>query len=230
VNNPDRSTSGRETRRIAGVIFDMDGVLVESEPFIAEAAVRMFAEKGVAVRPEDFRPFIGMGEDRFLGGVAEARGVVLDLPRDKVRTYEIYLELIQGRLEPLPGVADFIGRCRSLGLRLAVASSADRMKVEGNLRQLGLPSGTFDVVVVGEDVVRKKPAPDIFEKAARRLGLEPSSCLVIEDAVSGVLAAKTAGARCLGITTSFQARQLASAGADWTAPDLERTPDQVLDW
>ena len=166
MNNPDRSTSGRETRRIAGVIFDMDGVLVESEPFIAEAAVRMFAEKGVAVRPEDFRPFIGMGEDRFLGGVAEARGVVLDLPRDKVRTYEIYLELIQGRLEPLPGVADFIGRCRSLGLRLAVASSADRMKVEGNLRQLGLPSGTFDAVVVGEDIVRKKPAPDIFLEAS----------------------------------------------------------------
>ena len=139
VNNPDRSTSGRETRRIAGVIFDMDGVLVESEPFIAEAAVRMFAEKGVAVRPEDFRPFIGMGEDRFLGGVAEARDVVLDLPRDKVRTYEIYLELIRGRLEPLPGVADFIGRCRSLGLRLAVASSADRVKVEGNLRRARTP-------------------------------------------------------------------------------------------
>ena len=62
-------------RTIAGVIFDMDGVLVDSEPFIAEAAVRMFAEKGVEVRPEDFRPFIGMGEDRFLGGVAESRGV-----------------------------------------------------------------------------------------------------------------------------------------------------------
>ena len=57
---------------LAGVIFDMDGVLVESEPFIAEAAIRMFAEKGAAVRAEDFRPFIGMGEDRFLGGVAEA--------------------------------------------------------------------------------------------------------------------------------------------------------------
>ncbi|MGA7496023.1 MAG: HAD-IA family hydrolase, partial [Isosphaeraceae bacterium] len=216
--------------RIAGVIFDMDGVLVESEPFIAEAAVRMFAEKGVAVRPEDFRPFIGMGEDRFLGGVAEARGMVLDLPRDKVRTYEIYLELIRGRLEPLPGVAEFIGRCRSLGLRLAVASSADRMKVEGNLRQLGLPSGTFDAVVVGEDVVRKKPAPDIFEKAARRLGLEPSSCLVIEDAVAGVAAAKAAGSRCLGLTTSFTAEQLKEAGADWTAPDLATATKVVLDW
>ena len=79
----------------------------------------MFAEKGVAVRPEEFRPFIGMGEDRFLGGVAEARGVVLEM-RDKVRTYEIYLELIKGRLEPLPGVVEFIGRCRCLNLRLAV--------------------------------------------------------------------------------------------------------------
>jgi beta-phosphoglucomutase-like phosphatase (HAD superfamily) len=137
----------------------MDGVLVESEPFIAEAAVRMFAEKGVTVRPDDFRPFIGMGEDRFLGGVAEARGVALDLPRDKARTYEIYLDLIPGRLEPLPGVAEFIARCRGLGLKLAVASSADRVKVEGNLRELGLPAGTFDALVVGEDIVRKKPAP-----------------------------------------------------------------------
>ncbi len=67
---------------IAGVIFDMDGVLLESEPFIAAAAVKMFAEKGVEVAPEEFRPFIGTGEDRFLGGVAEARGVTLDMPRD----------------------------------------------------------------------------------------------------------------------------------------------------
>jgi beta-phosphoglucomutase len=230
VNNPDRSTSGRETRRIAGVIFDMDGVLVDSEPFIAEAAVRMFAEKGVAVRPEDFRPFIGMGEDRFLGGVAESRGVVLDLPRDKVRTYEIYLELIQGRLEPLPGVANFVGRCRSLGLTLAVASSADRMKVEGNLRQIALPSGTFDAVVVGEDIIRKKPAPDIFLEAIRRLDLEPGVCLVIEDAVAGVAAAKAAGSRCLGLTTSFTTEQLKEAGADWTAPDLATATEVVLDW
>jgi len=230
VNNPDHSTSGREPRTIAGVIFDMDGVLVESEPFIAEAAVRMFAEKGIAIRPEEFRPFIGMGEDRFLGGVAEARGVVLEMPHDKVRTYEIYLGLIQGRLEPLPGVAEFIGRCRSRGLRLAVASSADRMKVEGNLRSLGLPSETFDAVVVGEDIIRKKPAPDIFLEAARRLGCEPGVCLVIEDAESGVAAAKTAGSRCLGLTTSFSGDQLEAAGADWTTSDLESAGDWVLDW
>jgi HAD superfamily hydrolase (TIGR01509 family) len=208
----------------------MDGVLVESEPFIAEAATRMFAEKGVDVRPTDFRPFIGMGEDRFLGGVAEARGVDLNMPRDKDRTYEIYLELIPGRLELLPGVAAFIRRCRSLGLRLAVASSADRVKVEGNLREIGLPPSTFNAVVVGEDISRKKPAPDIFLEASRRLRLEPDACLVIEDAVSGVAAAKTACACCLGLTTSFSAEQLLKAGADWTAPDLASVPDKVLDW
>ncbi|HKM52874.1 MAG TPA: HAD-IA family hydrolase [Isosphaeraceae bacterium] len=230
VTDPERFVTAARPRTLAGVIFDMDGVLVESEPFIALAAVRMFAEKGVEVRPEEFRPFIGMGEDRFLGGVAEARGVVLEMPRDKVRTYQIYLELIQGRLEPLPGVADFVGRCRSLGLRLAVASSADRMKVEGNLRALGLPSGTFDAVVVGEDIILKKPAPDIFLMASRRLGLEPGICLVIEDAIAGVAAARAAGARCLGITTSFEADRLIAAGADWTAADLATAADEVLDW
>lgn len=217
-------------RTISGVIFDMDGVLVESEPFIAEAAVRMFAEKDVEVTHNDFRPFIGTGEDRFLGGVAEAKGVTLEMPRDKERTYALYLELIPGQLQPLPGVAEFIGRCRLLGLKLAVASSADRIKVMGNLRELGLPADTFDAVVVGEDSTHKKPAPDIFLEAARRLGLEPSVCLVIEDAVSGVTAARAAGSRCLGLTTSFSAEQLASAGADWTAMDLAVAPSHVLNW
>jgi HAD superfamily hydrolase (TIGR01509 family) len=212
------------------VIFDMDGVLVESEPFIAEAAVRMFAEKGVHVTHEEFRPFIGTGEDRFLGGVAEARGVALDMPRDKVRTYEIYLDLIRGRLQPLPGVREFIERCRSLGLRLAVASSADRIKVYGNLRELGLPAHSFHAIVVGDDVVQKKPAPEIFELAADRLWLDPNECLVIEDAESGVAAAKAAGSWRLGLTTSFSAEQLRTAGADWTAPDLASLPDDVLRW
>jgi beta-phosphoglucomutase len=230
VNEQEQSTPGASERKIAGVIFDMDGVLVESEPFIAEAAVRMFAEKGVAVRPEDFRPFIGTGEDRFLGGVAESRGVTLDMPRDKIRTYEIYLELIPGRLEPLPGVAEFVARCRERGLKLAVASSADRVKVEGNLRELGLPDGTFDAVVVGEDVARKKPAADIFTLAARRLGVESVACLVVEDAVAGVQAAKSAGSRCLGLTTSFSAEPLKATGADWTAATLADAPVEVFDW
>jgi len=214
--------------KLQGVVFDMDGVLVDSEPFIAEAAIRMFAEKGATVRPEEFRPFVGTGEDRFLGGVAEARGIPFDAPRDKARTYALYLDLIPGRLHPLPGVHAFVAECRRRGLKLAVASSADAIKVEGNLRELGLPASTFDAVVDGSQVARKKPAPDIFLEAIRRLGLDPAACLVIEDAIAGVAAAKAAGARCLGLTTTFTPAQLAAA--DWIAPDLANVPPGVLDW
>ena len=218
------------TLRLRGVIFDMDGVLVLSEPILAEAAIRMFAEHGVTVRHEEFRPFIGMGEDRYIGGAAEARGIPLDLPRAKARTYALYLDLIRGRLKALPGVLDFVATCRRLGLALAVASSADEIKVVGNLREIGLPPESFDVVVNGCEVALKKPAPDLFLEACRRLGLEPASCLVIEDALSGVAAAKAAGARCLAVTTSFPREPLAAAGADWITPNLADVPPDVLSW
>jgi len=210
------------------VIFDMDGVLVLSEPFTAAAAIAMFAEKGFLVRPEEFRPFIGAGEDRFIGGVAGARGIPLDPVRDKSRTYAIYMEQIRGRLEALPGARDFVESCGKRGLSLAVASGSDAIKVDANLHQLGLPRALFAAIVTGSDVERKKPAPDIFLEACARLRLEPAACLVVEDAVNGVRAAKAAGARCLGLTTSFTAEDL--AGADWTAPDLAHVPGDALDW
>jgi beta-phosphoglucomutase len=223
-----RSPASTTGRLLRGVIFDMDGVLVASEPFIAEAASRMFAEKGYTVGHNEYRPFVGMGEDRFLGGPAEARGIPLDPEVDKARTYAIYIELIKGRLGPLPGVHDFVAECRRRGLSIAVASSADTIKVNANLAAIGLPPDRFDAVVDGLQVARKKPAPDIFLEAARRLNLPPASCLVVEDAVAGVAAAKAAGMRCLGLTTTFQAEQLAQA--DWTAPDLAHVPDGPIDW
>lgn len=213
---------------IKAVIFDMDGVLVDSEPFICEAAMTMFRERGLNVCAEDFRPFVGAGENRYIGGVAEKYGYALDIERDKARTYELYGQIVRGRLAPLPGVSHFIARARDLGLKLAVASSADRVKVDTNLRELGLAADTFDAVVSGLDVVRKKPDPEIFLAAADRLGVEPASCLVVEDAVNGVAAAKAAGMRCLGITTSFSPEELSAA--DWTAPDLASTPEDVLRW
>jgi HAD superfamily hydrolase (TIGR01509 family) len=210
---------------LQGVILDMDGVLVHSEPFLCAAAARMFAEKGVTVRREDFRPFIGTGEGRYLGGVAEKYGVHLDVEADKARTYAIYLELIRGQLRALPGVFDFLAECRRRGLKLAVASSADAIKVEGNLREIGLPPQKFDALVDGNQAERKKPAPDLFLLAAARLGLAPAACLVVEDAVAGVAAARAAGSRCLALTTSFPADRLRAA--DWIAPDLAHVPPAV---
>jgi len=89
---------------IEAVLFDMDGVLVDSEEFICKAAILMYKEKGLLVFEEDFTPFIGMGEDRYLGGVAEKYGFPFDVARDKKRTYDIYQEITKGMLKSLPGV------------------------------------------------------------------------------------------------------------------------------
>ncbi len=214
---------------IRGVIFDMDGVLCDSEPFIRQAAKEHLRRRfGIEAKDEDFLPFTGMGENRFIGGVAEKYGHSIELPADKIATYKIYLELIAGVMPPLPGAVEFLRSCKASGLKMAVASAADRMKVEGNLRQLGFAVEDFDAVITGSCVTKHKPDPECFLLAAEAMALPAEACLVVEDAVSGCQAAKAAGARCLGITTSFSAETLGEAGADSTAPDLSAVPDEAL--
>jgi beta-phosphoglucomutase len=210
---------------LRGIIFDMDGVLVDSEPFIKEAARRMFEQvHQTAVLPDDFLPFVGTGEDRFLGGVAEKYGVTLNMPADKTTTYDIYLDIIKGRLHALPGAIDYVAKSRARGLTLAVATSADRRKAEGNLREIGLPQSAFDAIVTGTGVRRKKPDPEIFLLAAARLNLSPAECLVVEDAFNGVTAARAAGCRCLAVATTFPAAALAKLHPDYLAADLSVAP------
>ena len=189
----------------------MDGVLTDSEPLINAAAIAMFRERGVVVHPDDFLPFVGTGENRYIGGVAEKHGVHLEIQAAKKRTYEIYLDLVPTQLHAFPGAVDLVRACRQAGLRTAVASSADQIKIEANLDKIGLPPAGWDAIVCAEDVVDKKPAPDIFLAAARKLGLAPTQCVVIEDAVNGIQAAKAAGMYCLAVAQSFPAERLGQA-------------------
>ena len=191
-----------------GIIFDMDGVLCDSEPFICKAAILMYREMGYNVKSEDFIPFIGAGENRYIGGVAEKYGIDLDIIVAKKRTYEIYCDIIKGELKPLKGVHEFVNKARERGYKLAVASSADFVKVEANLNEINLPFSSFDAVINGLMVERKKPNPDIFLLAAEKIGLDIKDCLVCEDAQNGIEAARRAGARCLGITSSFSEEEL----------------------
>jgi HAD superfamily hydrolase (TIGR01509 family) len=199
------------TTSFRAVIFDMDGVLTDSEPLINAAAIAMFKEKGLTVQPDDFVPFVGTGEDRYIGGVAEKYHFPIGLIAAKARTYEFYLELVPKQLRAFPGAAELVHKCRATGLRVAVASSADRVKIEANLRQIGLPPESWDAIVTGEEVVNKKPAPDIFLTAAAKLGLLPSECVVVEDAVNGVAAAKAARMRCVAVAQTFPAERLQKA-------------------
>jgi len=213
---------------IRGVLFDMDGVLVDSESFICKAAIIMFSELGIIVSPEDFQPFVGMGENRYIGGVAEKHGIIVDIEQVKARTYNIYEKIVSGKLYPLPGSLEFISKCRNKGLKLSLATSADTIKMEVNLKEIGLSRNTFDSIITGLDVKKKKPFPEIYLKAAKSLGLKPGNCLVVEDAISGIDAGKAAGCRCLAVTTSFETAAL--KGADWICDSLLNVPDEVLNW
>ncbi len=213
---------------IKGVLFDMDGVLVDSEAFMCKAAIKMFGELGLKVVPADFQPFVGMGENKYLGGVAEHYGVKIDIAKAKSRAYEIFGIIVKGNLAPLPGAHEFISECRKKGLKLALATSADPVKMNVNLKEIGLSAKVFDSIITGQDVVNKKPFPDIYIKAAKSIGLEPQECLVVEDAVSGIKAGKSAGCRCLAVTNSFEASELHEA--DWVCESLVKVPKNVLNW
>jgi HAD superfamily hydrolase (TIGR01509 family) len=204
---------------IKAVVFDMDGVLTDTEPVINTAAIRGLREYGVEAEPDDFLPFVGAGEDKYIGGVAELYGKVYK-PEMKTRVYEIYLKILPGMINPIPGVDLLLRQLRQAGVPMAVATSADRIKMEANLAAINVPLDWFNGIVVAEDVAHKKPAPDIYLAAAAKLDLPPAQCCVVEDAVNGVEAAKAAGMRCVAVESSFPAARLQTAGPDVIRPAI----------
>ena len=204
---------------ITAVIFDMDGVLADSEQMINEAAIAGLREYGIEPDADDFLPFVGMGEDRYIGGVARKYGLTYG-PEMKRRVYEIYFGLIAGRLTAFPGVHDLLGQLRAKKVPLAVASSADRIKIEANLKAIKVEPSWFHAIVAGDEVQNMKPAPDIYLAAAERLGVAPQSCSVIEDSINGIRAAKAAGMRCVAVAQSFGASELQAASPDCIRPDV----------
>ena len=204
------------------IIFDNDGVLVDSEPVINAAAIQGLKEYGVTAQPEDFLPFVGAGEDRYIGGVAEKYGLTYQ-PEMKERVQEIYYDLIGDTLKPHKGAVELLETVSGFPGKVALASSSDHEKIRASLRAAGIPADVFDLIVSGEEVPSKKPSPDIYIETARRIGADPADCVVIEDAVNGVQAAKSAGMTCVAVTTSFKEDDLYKAGADYiirTLPDM----------
>lgn len=185
------------------VIFDMDGVLVDSEPVIEAAALAGLREYGVFAKPEDFIPFVGAGEDKYIGGVAEKYGVTYKLEM-KARVYQIYLEIVSNKLKVFDGVLDLLDKLHKKGVKMALASSADRIKIDANLNVAGISESLFTAIISGEDVIQKKPSPDIYLLAAKRIGSKSNECIVIEDALNGIQAAKAAGMKCLAVASSFE--------------------------
>ena len=200
-------------KNIKYIIFDMDGVLVDSENAIRAACIEMFKRRGHAAEPDDFIPFTGMVENRFIGGVAEKYGLAFE-PSMKAEAYAIYAEIADEYIIVYEGIKDLIPELKKRGYKIAVASAADEIKVNVNLKCIGLTAADFDGVVTGSDVTKHKPDPEAFLKACAKINGVPGECLVVEDAEAGCMAAKAAGMYCAGVPSTFSKQALINAGAD----------------
>jgi len=195
------------------VIFDMDGVLVDSGAHHREAWARLLAEVGVAPPPGFWRRTIGRPS-------VEAVPLLLGEPLEPAearrlanRKHAHYVRLATGGMPAVAGVIAFIDTLRTQAVPLAVATSARRSDARGLLGPLGLLD-RFDAIVTAEDVSRGKPDPEVYLLAASRLGTAPGRCLVFEDAIVGVQAARGAGMRVVGVATAYEPADLVAAGAE----------------
>jgi beta-phosphoglucomutase len=203
---------------LKGIIFDLDGVIVDSHAAHKQAWREVLASLRQEVSAAQLE-FVVEGHKRdeilrhFLG----------DLSGEEARRLGQLKEECYGQVahevKLIPGVAEFIAAAQAAGLELAVATSAGRKRAEETLRHFALTE-CFRLLVTGDEVQAGKPDPAVFQRAAEGLGLAPEHLLVCEDAVAGVQAAKKAGMRCLGIAANGRQGLLRGVGADWVVKDF----------
>ncbi len=190
--------------RFEAVIFDMDGVLIDSEPLHFAVLSDLLERSGHTLTRAENEQFIGTTSEAMFSTLSARHGLAGTVAEYIARYDEMLLHVRKQPHDPAPGVAALMARLRALGKRLAVASSSRRAWVEATIQSLGLAGG-FDVVVTGDDVERGKPDPAIYLLTAQRLGVAPELCVAIEDSPNGVQSARLAGMTVLGVRTEYTA-------------------------
>lgn len=200
-----------------GLIFDVDGVVADTEPLNARVTIRILDEMfGIAgARPEDFADGFGRGAEEYVKAGAKTYGVELTDEQAHEATGLREQRLIESlRREPLPafpGVLELMeAGLADQQFRVAIATSATKEMSRAILESAGVPYERM-AWVSGSEVSRKKPDPEIFLKAARKLDLPPARCVVFEDTPSGVQAARAAGTRCIAVTNTVEPAELSAA-------------------
>lgn len=203
------------------VIFDMDGVLVDSQPYHFKADIDTMAEYGVIKDQKFYESFAGTLTADRMRTLKEMFG--LDVPVEEMTIKREYMILdIMGKedIKPVLGIPEFLRSIKEKGLTTAVASSSDYKLINLILDRLKIAK-YFDSVTSGSDVKRGKPSPDVFLLAAERIGIEPAECLVVEDSENGVKAAKAAGMKALGYINPTSGKQDLSL-ADFITDDFKK--------
>jgi HAD superfamily hydrolase (TIGR01509 family) len=203
------------------VIFDCDGVLVDTEPVANRVLAALLTDAGLPTSIEDsMRDYRGRAMKSVLALAAERLGS--SLPPDIADRYYTEVEAVFAReLQPVPGVVEALDR---ITLPSCVASSGPHHKMAVTLRTTGLWERFDGRIFSASEVTAGKPAPDLFLHAARRMGFDPASTAVVEDSVPGVEAARAAGMRALAFARHTEADLLAAAGGE-TFSDMATLPD-----
>lgn len=192
-----------------GVILDMDGTLIESTEADFLAWKWLFADYNVSFTFQEYIPLLGIKSADVMQARLQLHGDALKNALKKKMEY--FKEVVASNgIKPVPFADAFLKNLKTYPVQIALATSSRREKMHLLMEKVNLLQ-YFDVLVAGEEVQRGKPAPDIFIQAARHMQLDAGKCIVIEDAANGIAAAKSAGMKCIAITTTHAANQLQQA-------------------
>lgn len=201
---------------LKGLIFDLDGTLTLTQQFHFLAYAEVFKKYGINYTQEDDYKFAGQGGHCIVPGTFAQNGRKISaeeeekIINEKIQVYSRMLD--ENKIEPVTGVQEFLSKMQARSLKMAVASGNRLEAIEKILNLVNIRQ-FFSVIVTNKDVQKSKPAPDIFLKAAEKLGLKPDECIVFEDAINGVQAAKAGGFKSIALLTGMQKADLLAAGA-----------------
>ncbi len=214
-----------ERNDLEAVLWDLDGVIADTAEYHYQAWRHVFAKRGVNFTWQRFKRHFGRRHDT----------IIVDALGDKLTPEEFaavteekqsdYRRRLAGRIRALPGAITLLKNLKERGIRQAIASSAPMPNINIVIRGLGIQDD-FQAIASGPEVPESKPSPAIFLLAARKLGASSAGCVVIEDAIAGVAAAKKAGMKCIAVTSSHAAASLRKA--DLIVPTLESVDIDVL--
>lgn len=211
------------------VIYDVDGTLINSEPLHVEAWKRTLAKHGrvISELPDEFQQTMAGKKP-----IVIATGMVNELGINVAPEFflksktEIFLSLSSAQLEAMPGSVESVIRLHEAGYRLAIGTSLDRVYLESVLLKLAITE-IFEVVVTGDEILKGKPDPETYLVVTEKLNLSPSQCVVLEDARTGVEAAKSSGAFCIAIENKNAEPQDLSA-ADLVMNSLDELTIDII--
>lgn len=217
-----KTANQSSSEMIQSAIFDMDGLLIDSEPLWYEAAVEVFSPLGIELTPEAYAGSIGLRTKEFVANWFNQFGIdPLQAPKAEKEINDVVINKIAEKGEPMAGVYDVLEKLKGAGITLGLATSSPHRLINVVVNKLNIAT-YFSKLSSAEDLVYGKPHPQVYLDCAKALGVPAVSCICFEDSFHGVIAAKAARMKCIAIPAPAFIDQPRFRAADLVLPSLEK--------